>query len=60
MLGGARSYAGSFLSSFCEPVVLTGHLVEVLLERERRRIGSQPPHTRGMLTVVIRWQRRRR
>ena len=50
----ARSDAGGFLSSFCEPVVLTGHLVEVLFERERRRISSQRPHARRVMAVIIR------
>jgi hypothetical protein len=59
-LGGAGSYAGSFLSSFCQPVVLTGHLVEVLFERGRRRIGSQLPHAGRVFAVVIRRQRRGR
>ncbi len=52
--GGARSYAGGFLSPVREPVVLTGYLVEVLFEHGRRRSSSQPPHARGVLAVVIR------
>ena len=38
-----RSHASCRVSPFREPFVLTGHLVEVLFDRERGRISSQPP-----------------
>ena len=53
-LGGARSGAGALFSSVREPVILTGHVLEVLFRRGRRRISSQLSHARRVLAVVIR------
>jgi hypothetical protein len=58
-LGGANFGARSLVSPFRQPVVLTSHLKEVLFDRGRCCFRSQPSHTRRVLAIVIRRQRRR-